>query len=78
MSYTVNGEPAELAEGSTVRDLVAVLTEQDVSADGRNAAGAPLGLAVAVDGVVVPRSRWVSTNLAPGAEIEVVEAVQGG
>lgn len=36
------------------------------------------GIAVAVNGEVVPRSRWRDRTLAPGDEVEVVEAVQGG
>lgn len=78
MTYTLNGQPAEFADGATLRDLVRSLTSKDVGADGRTVEGAPLGLAVAVDGAVVPRSRWATTPINPGAEIEVVEAVQGG
>ncbi|MCA1689530.1 MAG: sulfur carrier protein ThiS [Actinobacteria bacterium] len=36
------------------------------------------GVAVAVDGEVVPRSEWASRPLADGARVEVVNAVQGG
>jgi sulfur carrier protein len=36
------------------------------------------GLAVALDGEVVPRSEWHSAQLAPGARVEVVGATQGG
>jgi len=36
------------------------------------------GLAVAVNGEVVPRTRWAARILAPGDEIEIVGAVQGG
>ncbi|WP_432559722.1 sulfur carrier protein ThiS [Granulicoccus sp. GXG6511] len=78
MTYTVNGQPADLTQGATVRDLVRTLTAKEVGADGRTPDGAALGLAVAVDGAVVPRSRWATTTLEPGAEVEVVEAVQGG
>lgn len=78
ITYTLNGKPADLAPGETVRDLLHALTARELGADGRTAEGTPLGLAVAVDGAVVPRSRWATTTIAPGAEIEVVEAVQGG
>ena len=36
------------------------------------------GVAVAVDGEVVPRSAWDATTLADGQRVEVVGAIQGG
>lgn len=36
------------------------------------------GVAVALDGAVVPRSEWRSAPLAPGVRVEVVGAIQGG
>ncbi|GAC1435267.1 MAG: hypothetical protein NVSMB51_04410 [Solirubrobacteraceae bacterium] len=36
------------------------------------------GVAVAVDGEVVPRSQWGAYELKDGARVEVVGAVQGG
>ena len=66
MELTVNGEPTELADTATVADLV-------------TAAGAPeRGSAVAVDGIVVPRSEWPTRRLQPGVRVELVHAVQGG
>jgi sulfur carrier protein len=62
----INGERRELADGSRVRDALAAL-------------GAPeSGVAVAVDGEVVPRAGWASVALADGARVEVLTAVQGG
>jgi sulfur carrier protein len=62
----INGEQRELADGARVRDALAVL-------------GAPEhGVAVAVDGEVVPRADWPSVELADGARVEVLTAVQGG
>ena len=65
---TVNGEPRELDAGATVADLVALLSP---APDGR-------GVAVAVDGEVVPRGAWEDTELPQGAQVEVLVAVQGG
>lgn len=78
MTYTVNGQPTTLAAGATVRDVVRQLTDREITDEGRTPDGAPLGLAVAVDGFVVPRRLWATTTIAPGSAIEVVEAVQGG
>ncbi|MEV6526437.1 sulfur carrier protein ThiS [Longispora urticae] len=36
------------------------------------------GVAVAVNGTVVPRSTWTSTALADGDVVELLTAVQGG
>ena len=68
MRIVLNGEDRELADGATPADAVA-------------ASGAPpdvRGVAVAIDGEVVPRSRWDATELTDGARVEVLQAVQGG
>ena len=65
---TVNGALRELAAGATVASIVDELT-----GDRRGR-----GVAVALGGEVVPRGAWSSTSLSDGAEIEVVQAVQGG
>jgi len=36
------------------------------------------GIAVALNGSVVPRSVWGETALSPGDSIEIVRAMQGG
>jgi thiazole synthase len=64
----LNGEQVELAEAATVADAVA--------ASGADPGGA--GLAVALDGEVVPRREWDSTVVREGHKVEVVAAVQGG
>jgi sulfur carrier protein len=64
----LNGEPRELAAGTTVSAAV--------SASGAEPEGR--GIAVAIDGEVVPRGRWHSTPLAEGQRVEIVQAVQGG
>lgn len=38
----------------------------------------PRGVAVAVDGTVVPRAAWAGHRLHGGESVEVVTAVQGG
>ena len=68
MTVQVNGETRELPAGTTVESLVSALSDVP---QGR-------GLAVALDGEVVPRTRWTSTQLPEGAQVEIVVAVQGG
>jgi sulfur carrier protein len=62
----VNGEPSEVPAGTTVAALVASLDAPD------------RGVAVAIDGEVVPRGRWAATTLDADARVEVVAAAQGG
>jgi sulfur carrier protein len=38
----------------------------------------PRGIAIALNGSVVPRSAWSETPLKPGDNIEIVRAMQGG
>jgi sulfur carrier protein len=68
MKVVLNGEVCELREGATVDHAVEASGAQP---DGR-------GVAVAVDGEVVPRGRWADTNLSEGQRVEVLQAVQGG
>lgn len=68
MVVTINGERHQLDRGATI---VSVLEQLDFEAEGR-------GLAVAVDGEVVPRGTWAWTVLTEGMRVEVVAAVQGG
>jgi sulfur carrier protein len=64
----LNGERADVAAGETV---IAVLARLGLSGDAR-------GVAVAVDGEVVPRGTWETFALAQDARVEVLSAMQGG
>ncbi|MEV7420772.1 sulfur carrier protein ThiS [Streptomyces sp. NPDC089919] len=66
MTVSVNGEPREVAAGTTLEALVATLTE------------ARSGVAAAVNETVVPRGQWPATALGEGDRVEVLTAVQGG
>lgn len=65
MTVMLNGEQTAIDAGAS---LAAVL---------RSHGWPEQGIAVAVDGTVVPRSRWEAA-LSDGAVVEVVSAVQGG
>ena len=67
-AIVVNGRPQALAAGVTIARLLELL---EVGADAR-------GVAVAVEGEVIPRRQWQTRTLAPGDRVEVVRAVQGG
>jgi thiazole synthase len=64
----LNGEPVALPEGAAVTEAV----------EASGAAGDQRGLAVAIDGEVVPRSEWDRTPLREGQRVEVLAAIQGG
>ncbi len=64
----LNGEAFDLPEGATVADAVRAAGASDEAR----------GVAVALDGEVLPRGEWQDTPLAAGAQIEVLRAVQGG
>ena len=63
----INGESEPLAAAT----LAALLEEKAVDTSQR-------GIAVAVNGAVVPRAAWPSTELRAGDSIEIVRARQGG
>lgn len=77
-AITLNGSPQVVSGDTTIVDLVAHTTARPLGADGRPLDGSRLGMAVAVDAVVVPRSRWHRTPVVEGQNIEIITAVQGG
>lgn len=66
MELTVNGAGRTVPGDATVADLVREVTPQR------------RGVAVAVNGEVVPRSGWPATVLRDGDRVEVLSAAQGG
>jgi sulfur carrier protein len=63
----VNGQDEPLS----ARTLTALLAEKAVDIGQR-------GIAVAVNGAIVPRAAWLEIQLNPGDSIEIVRARQGG
>ncbi len=78
LALRVNGEATTFPTNATVLDAVGTLLGRELRPDGRASDGGSLGVAVALDEVVVPRSRWASTTLIDGQQLEIVTAVQGG
>ncbi|MFY9781610.1 MAG: sulfur carrier protein ThiS [Candidatus Baltobacteraceae bacterium] len=66
MNATVNGSPRELHAGITLGGLLAELGL------------APDGIAVAVNGRVVPRRTFSEHALRDGDTVEIIRAVAGG
>ena len=66
-SIRVNGESEPLAAAT----LAVLLEEKALDVAQR-------GIAVALNGTVVPRAAWGETRLNPGDIVEIVRARQGG
>jgi sulfur carrier protein len=64
----INGQRREVDVSATVASVV---KSMDLTPGAR-------GVAVALEGEVVTRSRWSETVLAEGARIEIVAAIGGG
>ncbi len=66
-SIRVNGETEPFAAAT----LAALLAEKAVDTEQK-------GIAVALNGAIVPRAAWPATQLKPGDTVEIVRARQGG
>ncbi|HVP03318.1 MAG TPA: sulfur carrier protein ThiS [Solirubrobacteraceae bacterium] len=64
----LNGRELDGCDGVTVAELLAELGVEP----------AARGVAVAVDGEVVPRGEWTRRAVAAGARVEALTAMQGG
>jgi sulfur carrier protein len=64
----LNGRPTQAREGATIPEL---LEQLGIEPDAR-------GVAVAVDGEVVPRADWPDRPVPDGARVEALTAMQGG
>jgi sulfur carrier protein len=68
MIIHVNGQPRDVAPPVWLSEVL----------DLPEGANTRRGIAVAVNGQVIPRSQHASTELSEGAKVEIVTAVQGG
>jgi len=85
MKIELNGEARELPEAATLVDAV---REAGGAGGARGVGGLGgaggatgdegRGVAVALDGEVVPRGEWAGTTLRAGQSVEVLAAIQGG
>jgi len=71
MEIELNGRPTQVADSATIAEVIDHVAGERVPEDRR-------GVAVALDGEVIPRSAWDSTRATPGCAVEVVAAIQGG
>jgi sulfur carrier protein len=64
----LNGRPTDARAGATIAEL---LEQLGVEPQAR-------GVAVAVDGEIVPRAEWPDRAVPEGARVEALTAMQGG
>jgi sulfur carrier protein len=68
LNITVNGDATQLPSGASVAGLL----------DHNGHDPKRRGIAVALNGEVVPRSRWAEQQLSEGDVVELLTATQGG
>jgi sulfur carrier protein len=78
MNIILNGAPHAVPHDASITTLVTQITGRPLAPNGQAADGQKLGVAVAHNSEVVPRSQWFVTVLADGDNVELVTAVQGG
>ncbi|KRE74130.1 sulfur carrier protein ThiS [Arthrobacter sp. Soil762] len=78
MNITLNGSRHSVADDASITTLISHITGRSLAANGQATDGQKLGVAVAHNSEVVPRSQWFVTALAEGDDVELVTAVQGG
>ena len=68
MNIKINGEVLELNERMNLSEFVAL----------RLSGIEPRGIAVALNDMIIPKSKWNETVLTENDNVEIVHAVQGG
>jgi sulfur carrier protein len=67
VKVTINGSDREIEEGTKVADVVTEL-----------AGPRRTGIAISLNGEVVPKSRWAFVTVGDGDRLEVLSAIGGG
>ena len=67
MIITVNGDPADVPDGTSLEALL-IRTGHQIRR----------GLAIAMNGEVVPRGQWAQQRVRAGDVVELLAASQGG
>jgi sulfur carrier protein len=67
VKVTINGSDREIEEGTKVADVVREL-----------AGPRRTGIAISLNGEVVPKSRWEFVTVGDGDRLEVLSAIGGG
>jgi len=68
MNIIINGKPNPAPDDIRLDALIHVSTDREST----------VGIAVAVNGHVIPHTQWAATSLHEGDAIEILQAVAGG
>lgn len=68
MYININGEDKEISKIMNVWDLLISIEIDPLQS----------GIAVAIERVVIPKSKWKEYEVTENSEIEIIRAVQGG
>lgn len=77
MKIIINGTE-RTTDTTILKDILETELNLRLTDTGTAENGNKLGIAVAIDETVVPRSQWNRTEVREGARLEIITAVQGG
>lgn len=77
MKLTINGTDRTIT-ATTVQKILEEELKLTLTPEGTAENGSKLGIAVALNDTVVPRSQWHSRKPVEGDRLEIITAVQGG
>ncbi len=67
MTITINGKELDIPQSSNVLDVLAQIKQEDYG-----------GIAVAINDMVIPKSKWNKANIVSGDKLLLIKASQGG
>ncbi len=67
MTITLNGKELDIPQPSNILNLLALINQKDYG-----------GIAIAINDMVVPKSKWDQSTIASGDKILLIKASQGG
>lgn len=67
MTITLNGKELDIPHASNILDLLALIKQKDYG-----------GIAIAINDMVVPKSKWEKSTITKGDKVLLIKASQGG
>ncbi|MCU4175206.1 sulfur carrier protein ThiS [Carboxylicivirga sp. N1Y90] len=67
MKISVNGQEQNMPPSSTIFDVLNQIKQADTG-----------GIAIAINDMVVPKSKWNSAQISDGDKVLIIKASQGG
>ncbi len=67
MTITLNGKELDIPQNINILDLLALIKQKDYG-----------GIAIAINDMVVPKSKWEKSTITKGDKVLLIKASQGG